>query len=151
MRDAYTLPELLRRSLSQFWSDVASLDPDHCRELLRSFARDCVRQDLVRKFLDSFNRKPITPRFFGSVVECDIHATVDQAFGSGHSPSVTAEVLWGSFAAPVGFRISGRPTAIDRIFVDEGDAISKVWLASETGYLFLNGATERLLVFRGQR
>src|SRR5262249_13525865 len=126
--------------------DVTPMSTADASELFDSFARDCVRKDLVDRFSKDFGRRGITRRFFPRYLEKNLDMSFDEIFDRAVPKPVRAEVLWGSSDSPIAFRLSGDPSNAGRLFVDEGDAIARVALSQGVGYLFLSALTGELFV-----
>lgn len=144
-----SLPGMLLQSLSRFWSSCETLDDDEVAALFAAFVAICVQPSFQAKFRTEFNRKPITQRFFKKHELIDADSSLAHPSLFPAASEVAGQVLWSLQGSLFGLRFSGKPTTLDRIFVEEGDAIARLQSGSRCFYLFLSGPTGRLYLIPG--
>jgi len=141
-----TFTNAIYASLSQFWKVVTPIEPQEQQQLHQSFVSVCIVDSFKQKFAEEYGRT-VKRRSFQLHKVINLHSRIDALLNVPASGDLTVKVTWAGGRQPLAYSLEGRPTTLDKIFVDEGDAIAQLSFSSNLHYLFLDGATGELLSF----
>lgn len=111
------------------WREVCELEGDACRGVYDEFVSKYVREDLHRRFGESFNRSGVQPRCYadrGRDVGRDAPIETWLTGAKGTTPEVIVCAVWGVKGSLQGVRLEGSVGSMRELVITDDDAIVRV-------------------------